>query len=55
MKRSSATLRSPTPPRTVAGWKRTRARYVNERTDPRYVEYWDRLIEGLRKAGLPEE
>jgi adenylate cyclase len=42
-------------PRTVAGWQRTRAQYVNERTDPRYVEYWDRLIEGLRKAGLQEE
>ncbi len=41
--------------RTVAAWQRTRAQYVNEHTDPRYVEYWDRLIEGLRKAGLPEE
>jgi hypothetical protein len=29
--------------------------WVNEHTDPRYVEYWDRLDEGLRKAGLPEE
>jgi adenylate cyclase len=42
-------------PRTVAGWRRTQAEYVNEHTDPRYVEYWDRLIEGLRKAGLQEE
>ena len=41
--------------RTVAEWKRTRARYVDERTDRRYVEHWDRLIEGLRKAGMPEE
>jgi TolB-like protein/Tfp pilus assembly protein PilF len=41
--------------RTVAAWKRTRAQYVNERTDPRYVEHWDRLIEGLRKAGMPED
>ncbi len=41
--------------RTVAGWLQTRAHYVNEHTDPRYVEYWDRLIEGLRKAGLQEE
>ena len=32
-----------------------RAQVVNEHTDPRYVEYWDRLIEGLRKAGLQEE
>jgi adenylate cyclase len=42
-------------PRTVAGWLQTRAQYMNEHTDPRYVEYWDRLIEGLRKAGLQEE
>ena len=42
-------------PRTVAGWRRTRAQYVNEHSDPRYVEFWDRLIEGLRKAGLQEE
>jgi adenylate cyclase len=41
--------------RTVAGWKSNRATYVNEHTDPRYVEYWDRLIEGMRKAGLQEE
>jgi len=41
--------------RTVAGWKSARAQVVNEHTDPRYVEYWDRLIEGLRKAGLQEE
>jgi adenylate cyclase len=41
--------------RTVAGWKSIRAKVVNEHTDPRYVEYWDRLIEGLRKAGLQEE
>jgi adenylate cyclase len=42
-------------PRTVAGWKSTRAKVVNEHTDPRYTEYWDRLIEGRRKAGLQEE
>ena len=41
--------------RTVAGWKSARAQFVNERTDRRYVEYWDRLIEGFRKAGLQEE
>jgi adenylate cyclase len=41
--------------RTVAGWLQTKAQYMNERTNPRYVEYWDRLIEGLRKAGLQEE
>jgi adenylate cyclase len=41
--------------RTVAGWKSARAQVVNEHTDSRYVEYWDPLIEGLRKAGLQEE
>ena len=38
-------------PRTVAGWKSARAQVVNEHTDPRYVEYWDRLIEGLAQSG----
>jgi adenylate cyclase len=40
---------------TMAAWKAVRAQFVNERTDPRYVEYFDRIDEGLRKAGLPEE
>ena len=38
----------------MAAWKLRRSRYVDERTDPRYVEYWDRLMDGLRKAGLPD-
>ena len=41
--------------RTMAGWRQFRTNYVNANTDPRYVEYWDRLLEGLRKAGLQEE
>jgi hypothetical protein len=28
---------------------------TNPQRDPRYVEYWDRMIDGLRKAGMPEE
>jgi adenylate cyclase len=40
--------------RTMAAWKSNRDQVVNEHTDPRYVQYWDRLIEGLRKAGLQE-
>ena len=48
-------LSNPVAGRTLAAWKSRRAQYVDERTDPRYVEYWDRSIEGLRKAGLPEE
>jgi adenylate cyclase len=41
--------------RTMAGWRQFRTNYVDANTDPRYVEYWDRLLEGLRKAGLQEE
>ena len=46
-------LAIPSAPATVGGWKHIRGGYVTEHSDPRYVEYWDRLIEGLRKAGLP--
>ncbi len=45
----------PTGPRTVAEWKAMKAQKTNSDSDPRVLEYWDRLIEGLRKAGLPEE
>jgi adenylate cyclase len=41
--------------KTMAERKHSRALWVNEHTDPRYVEYWDRQTDGLRKAGLPEE
>ena len=41
-------------PKTITVMKGQRTQVVNEHTDPRYVEYWDRLIEGLRKAGMPE-
>jgi TolB-like protein/Tfp pilus assembly protein PilF len=40
--------------KTVAAWRQVRHRFVNADADPRYVEYFDRLLEGLRKAGLPE-
>jgi hypothetical protein len=42
-------------PRTIAGWKAYRAVFINEHSDPRWVEMWDREIEALRKAGMPEE
>ena len=43
--------------RAYSALPRTRGglRYVDESTDPRYVEYWDRLIKGMRKAGVPEQ
>jgi adenylate cyclase len=37
-------------PRTIAAWKAL----TNEHAGPRYREEWDRGIEGLRKAGMPE-
>jgi tetratricopeptide (TPR) repeat protein len=50
-----AYLATPGATKTLAGWKSTRARFVNEQTDPRYAEYWDMLFEGLRKAGVPAD
>jgi tetratricopeptide (TPR) repeat protein len=44
-----------TEPKTIAAWKAYfKARGVNERSDPRFLDFWDRMIEGLRKAGMPE-
>ena len=48
-------LSNPGAGRTMAAWKSRRSQYVDERTDPRYAEYWDRLMDGLRKAGLPAQ
>jgi tetratricopeptide (TPR) repeat protein len=45
----------PTGPRTIAAWKAFKAQKTNSDSAPRVLELWDRLIEGLRKAGLPEE
>jgi len=44
----------PTGPRTVAGFKAMKAEYTHSDRDPRFLDYWDRLIEGLAKAGMPE-
>jgi tetratricopeptide (TPR) repeat protein len=41
--------------RTIAAWKAYKALVTSEHTDPSYLDYWDRLIEGMRKAGMPEE
>ena len=32
-----------------------RAQYIHETTDPRHLEYRDRMIEGLRKSGMSKE
>jgi hypothetical protein len=42
-------------PQTIATWKALKASLTDEHSDPRVLEYWDRFIEGLRKAGMPEE
>jgi hypothetical protein len=41
-------------PRTIAVWKAYKSQLTNPHSDPRYLELWDRLVEGLRKAGMPE-
>jgi len=41
--------------RTIAAWKAYQAQFTNANSDPRVLDTHDRQIEGLRKAGLPEE
>ena len=41
--------------KTIAAWKAFKAELTDPETDPQYLESWDRTIEGLRKAGMPEE
>jgi adenylate cyclase len=41
--------------RTIAAQKSIKAKDTSAHTDPRYLDAWERHIEGLRKAGLPEE
>ncbi|MBV8721959.1 MAG: tetratricopeptide repeat protein [Candidatus Eremiobacteraeota bacterium] len=47
-------LALPVGPKTIAAWNALEARFINEHSDPRIVDYRDRLIDGLRKAGMPE-
>ena len=41
--------------RTIASWKAYKDQTTNPQSDPRWFGYWERVIEGLRKAGMPEE
>ena len=41
-------------PNTIAAWNAYWARITDARSDPRILETCDRMIEGLRKAGMPE-
>ncbi|HLW93286.1 MAG TPA: hypothetical protein VKS78_18540, partial [Roseiarcus sp.] len=43
-----------TGPQTIAAWTAYKGVFTNEHSDPRYLEMWDRTIDGLRKAGMPE-
>jgi tetratricopeptide (TPR) repeat protein len=45
-------LPSAGPLKTIAAWK---ANTESQHGDPRYVEAHERMYEGLRKAGMPEE
>jgi class 3 adenylate cyclase/TolB-like protein/Flp pilus assembly protein TadD len=40
---------------TIAAAKAWKLRYTKPQSDPRAIDLWDRWIEGLRKAGLPEQ
>jgi adenylate cyclase len=43
----------PSGPKTIAAWKAIAPPFTAQ-SDPRYLDHWNRSIEGLRKAGLPE-
>ena len=40
------------PLKTIAAWK---AHQMSQGGDPRFVEMNERMYDGLRKAGMPEE
>jgi TolB-like protein len=45
-----------TEPKTMVAWRAFyKARGINERSDPRILECDDRIFDGLRKAGMPEQ
>ena len=41
--------------RTIAAWKAYQDPRVGPHSDPAVVDFFDRRIEGLRKAGMPEQ
>ena len=40
---------------TIAAATALKARFAGPQSEPRVIDFWDRWIEGLRKAGLPEQ
>jgi adenylate cyclase len=45
----------PTGLKTIAAWTAFKARTTREHPNPQYLDFWDRRIEGMRKAGVPEQ
>jgi adenylate cyclase len=45
----------PDGPRTIAAWKALAPPFTHVHADPRFLDCWNRTIEGMRRAGLPEE
>jgi hypothetical protein len=41
--------------KTIAAWKAQKAAATNPHGDPRWVEFWDQLVESLVKAGMPAQ
>jgi hypothetical protein len=44
---------TPTGLKTIAAFNAQKARITPQPADPRFLQYWDRRIEGVRKAGVP--
>jgi len=42
-------------PKTITAWKAIAPPFTYVHSDPRFLDCWNRTIEGMRKAGLPEE
>jgi hypothetical protein len=41
--------------KTIGAWKKHDAQFINQQSGPRVIDIYDRIYEGLRKAGMPEE
>jgi hypothetical protein len=39
---------------TIAAWDDHKTQITGPQTESRYPDFWDWMIEGLRKAGMPE-
>ena len=55
MSRSGVISRSALPHSGPSRLGAFKAQETNEYSNSRYLEFWDRQIEDLRKAGMPED